>query len=179
MAPVTRHCSMQAPHFRQRSWSITWIFLRDPVIQFIGHFLTQRVHPTHLSVISYLSKLLHTPAGQVLSTIWAMYSSRKYFRVERIGLGALCPSPQRAVSLIIWQSFSILSKSSNVPVPSVILVKISCRRLVPTRQAVQRPHDSSIVNSRKNLAILTMQSSSSKTMSPPEPIMEPMAVKDS
>ena len=41
------------------------------------------------------------------------------------------------------------------------------------------PQDSSTQNSRKNLAMSTIQLSSSMTMRPPEPIMEPMAVRDS
>src|SRR5665648_5327 len=179
IAPSTRHCSLHAPHFRQRASSMTWRSLGLPLIQLAGQCFTQRVHPLHLSVMWYFSKLLQTPAGQFLSTICAIYSSRKYFIVERIGFGADCPSPQREVSLMILPSVSSLSKSSNVPLPSVIFVRISSRRFVPTRQAVQRPQDSSTVNSRKNLAIFTIQSCSSKTISPPDPIMEPMEVKDS
>ena len=42
---------------------------------------------------------------------------------------------------------------------------------------VHLPQDSSTVNSRKNLAISTIQLSSSITIRPPEPIMEPSAIK--
>src|SRR5665647_2396392 len=106
MAPITRHCSIQTPHFTQRSWVMMWRFLGEPEMQLTGHFFAQRPHPTHFSVISNFSRSLHTPAGQDLSTTWARYSSRKYLMVERIGLGAVCPSPQRAVSLIMLASFS-------------------------------------------------------------------------
>ena len=64
-----------------------------------------------------------------------------------------------------------------VPLPSVILLRISSRRRVPIRQGVHLPQDSSTVNSRKNLAMSTMQVSSSMTIRPPEPIMEPMAIR--
>ena len=46
-------------------------------------------------------------------------------------------------------------------------------RFVPTRQGVHFPQLSSWVNSIKNRAISTMQVSSSMTIMPPEPIMEP------
>ena len=39
------------------------------------------------------------------------------------------------------------------------------------------PHDSSTVNSRKNFAMETMQSSSSSTIIAPEPIIEPAAIR--
>ena len=50
-------------------------------------------------------------------------------------------------------------------------------RLVPIRQGVHLPQDSSTVKSRKNRAMSTMQLSSSMTIRPPEPIMEPMAIR--
>ena len=74
-------------------------------------------------------------------------------------------------------SSSIVSRSSMVPLPSVILFSSSSRRLVPTRQGVHLPQLSSTVNSRKNLAMSTMQVSSSMTIRPPEPIMVPMAIR--
>ncbi len=55
--------------------------------------------------------------------------------------------------------------------------RISRRRFVPTRQGVHLPQLSSTVNSRKNLAMSTIQVVSSMTISPPEPIMEPMAIR--
>ena len=76
-------------------------------------------------------------------------------------------------------SSSMVSRSSGSPLPSVILVSRSSRRLVPMRQGEHLPQDSSTMNSRKNLAMSTMQLSSSMTMRPPEPIMEPMAPRDS
>ncbi len=55
--------------------------------------------------------------------------------------------------------------------------RISSILLVPIRQGVHLPQDSSTVKSRKNLAMSTMQLSSSITIRPPEPIMEPMAIR--
>ena len=64
-----------------------------------------------------------------------------------------------------------------VPLPLVIFSSSSKRRLVPTRQGVHLPQLSSTVNSRKNLAMSTMQVSSSMTMRPPEPIMLPISIR--
>ena len=50
-------------------------------------------------------------------------------------------------------------------------------RVVPIRQGAHLPQDSSTVNSRKNLAMSTMQVSSSMTIMPPEPIIEPAAIR--
>ena len=61
--------------------------------------------------------------------------------------------------------------------PLVIFSKISSIRFVPIRHGVHLPQDSSTVNSKKNLAMSTIQSSSSITIRPPEPIMEPMATR--
>ncbi len=47
----------------------------------------------------------------------------------------------------------------------------------PPGRGVNLQQDSSTVNSRKNLAISTMQVSSSMTIRPPEPIMQPMAIR--
>ena len=52
-------------------------------------------------------------------------------------------------------------------------------RRVPTRQGVHLPQDSSWVNSMKKRAISTMQVSSSMTIMPPEPIIEPAWIRDS
>ena len=93
------------------------------------------------------------------------------------GLGAVWPRPHRLLALMNSASSVILSRSSMVPLPEVILSSSSNRRLVPTRQGVHLPQDSSTVNSRKNLAMSTMQVSSSMTMRPPEPIMLPMAMR--
>ncbi len=64
-----------------------------------------------------------------------------------------------------------------VPLPSVMRSRISNRRLVPTRQGMHLPQDSSTLKSRKKRAISTMQLSSSMTIMPPEPIIEPMAIR--
>ena len=58
------------------------------------------------------------------------------------------------------------------------LSNISSILLVPIRHGVHFPHDSSTVNSKKNLDISTIQSVSSKTNIPPEPIIEPIDASD-
>ena len=59
----------------------------------------------------------------------------------------------------------------------MILSKISSNLLVPTRQGVHLPQDSSTVKSRKKRAMSTIQLSSSITIRPPEPIIEPIAIR--
>ena len=90
----------------------------------------------------------------------------------------LAQAAQAAGCAYARHSSSILSRSSIVAVavgnfrpeaPAAAWCRCgrgcTCRRL------------SSTVNSRKNLAISTMQLSSSMTIRPPEPIMEPMAIR--
>ena len=52
------------------------------------------MQPMQSSVTEYVISALHLPAGQRL---WrcASYSSRKYFRVERTGFGAVLPNPHK------------------------------------------------------------------------------------
>ncbi len=83
---------------------------------------------------------------------------------------------------VFFTVFEILfnnSMSSIVAMPSVIFSKILNICLPPTRQGVHFPQDSSIVKSIKNLATFTIQSSSSSTIIPPDPIIEPNAIRES
>src|ERR1019366_3258488 len=65
--------------------------------------------------------IVHTPAGQTWSSIWATYSSLKYRRVLKIGLGALWPSPHKLVLLTMSARDSSVSRSSGTASPLVIL----------------------------------------------------------
>jgi len=69
--------------------------------------------------------------------------------------------------------------SSGLPAPSVMRMRVSRRRFVPSRQGVHLPHDSSWVKLRKNLATSTMQVVSSMNTRPPEPIMAPAEISES
>ena len=69
--------------------------------------------------------------------------------------------------------------SPSTPRPETIRSRISSMRLVPSRHGTHLPHDSSCVKSRKKRATSTMQESSSMTIMPPLPIMEPAAASDS
>ena len=102
----------------------------------------------------------------------------KYWRVLKTGFGAALPRPHNEAVCIVSARFSRSSKSCRVPLPSVILVNISNNLVVPIRQGVHLPQDSSTVNSRKNLAISTIQSDSSRTSIPPEPIIEPIELNE-
>ena len=75
---------------------------------------------------------------------------------------------------MVSASSSSRSRSSSVPLLSMIRSRISSIRLVPSRQGTHLPQDSFCVNSMKNRAVSTMQVSSSMTTKPPEPIMAPM-----
>ena len=65
-----------------------------------GQCWAQIVQPMQSSVIEYLIRALHLPAGQ-RPCRWASYSSRKYRSVESTGFGAVLPRPQRLPCLII------------------------------------------------------------------------------
>ena len=69
--------------------------------------------------------------------------------------------------------------SPSFPFPLVMLVRILSICLMPSRQGTHLPHDSSVRNSMKYLATSTMQVSSSMTIMPPEPIIEPALVSSS
>ncbi|MDU2693052.1 MAG: 2Fe-2S iron-sulfur cluster-binding protein, partial [Intestinibacter bartlettii] len=63
------------------------------------------------------------------------------------------------------------AKKVNIKIPNLcylhILFNISSNLLFPIRRGVHLPHDSSTVNSKKNLDISTIQSVSSRTSIPP------------
>jgi hypothetical protein len=71
------------------------------------------------------------------------------------------------------------SRSSGRPSPRVIRSRIVSNCWVPSRHGVHLPHDSSAVNSRKNLATSTMQLVSSIPTMPPEPTIAPVLTTDS
>jgi hypothetical protein len=71
------------------------------------------------------------------------------------------------------------SMSPSWPSPATMWSRISSMRLVPSLQGTHLPHDSSCVKSMKKRATSTMHESSSMTIMPPLPIIEPAAVSDS
>ena len=120
---------------------------------------------------------MQTLAGQFLSLMWATYSSRKCFSVDKTGLGSVWPSPHIEASLTADPSSSRNSTSPSRPSPFEILVKTSSSASLPSRQALHFPQDSSLVNWTKNLDTSTMQVSSSMTIMPPDPIMAPASFR--
>src|SRR5574341_777441 len=115
----------------------------------------------------------HLFARQYLSFTCSSYSSRKYLMVESTGFGALLPRPQSEPATISLPICSSRSMSPFSPRPVVILSRSSYICQLPTRQGGHLPQDSVLVNERKNFATSTMQSSSSRTTMPPEPMIEP------
>src|SRR5208283_5736441 len=99
--------------------------------------------------------------------------------VLKTGFGAVWPSPHSDEDRMSLPRASSKSMSFDLPLPSVIRVRISRSRWVPIRHGTHLPHDSDLVNSRKYLAMFTMQLLLSRTIMPPEPTMEPTRVSDS
>src|SRR5262245_40458171 len=58
-----------------------------------------------------IAEIEQTPAGQVWSSMWARYSPRKKRKVLNTGLDALCPRPQRLVSVTISARLSSRDRS--------------------------------------------------------------------
>ena len=139
-----------------------------------GQLRKQRPHLVQSSgSTSNFNKATQRLAGHLFSNTWASYSSLKYRKVERTGLGPVCPNPQRAVSFMVFESSSSVSISSGLPRPSHIFSSNCSRRRVPSRQGVHLPQDSSCTKSIKKRAISTIQEFSSITIAPPDPIMAP------
>ena len=95
-------------------------------------------------------------------------------------VGAVCPRPTDAVSLMI-----VTQSSSSF---DIALLALALADAIQNLQhplgaapgtATHLPQDSSCTNSMKKRATSTMQLSSSMTISPPEPMMAPSAESDS
>ncbi len=136
-------------------------------------------HPLHFSLTVYVSSAWHWWAGHRRFAMCASYSDRKYLRVVSTGFGAVWPRPHSELFLTRAARFSSFSTSPSSPLPSVMRTRISSIRLVPTRQNVHFPQDSRCVKSRKNRATSTMHVVSSRTTSPPEPMIAPVLLMDS
>ncbi len=94
------------------SWpSITRVLTSAPV----AHANTSTGAACGVATSAAGASMLQTPAGQRLCTMWSMYSFLKYFSVLRTGLGAVCPRPQRLVSLTVAQRSTSRSRSAMVP----------------------------------------------------------------
>ena len=74
---------------------------------------------------------------------------------------------------MVSHSSSSRARCSSLPSPLVMSVRMSSMCLVPSRQGVHLPQDSSCRKVMKYLATSTMQVCSSMTIMPPEPMMEP------
>src|SRR4030065_733871 len=116
---------------------------------------------------------LQTKAEHLLYLICSIYSSSKYFRVLKTGFGSVWPNPHMEASLIALASSSRTWRSSSLPSPRQILWSISNSSDDPSRQEAHFPQDSSLVKSIKYFATSTTQVSSSITINPPDPIIEP------
>src|SRR3989338_9412959 len=109
----------------------------------------------------------------------AKYSSRKYLKVDTTGFCADCPNPQRDIVLISSLICSNTSRSSSLPSPCVILIRMSSIRVVPTLHGGHFPQDSFAQKARKNLPISTIHVVSSTTTRLPDHIIAPASSNDS
>ena len=100
-------------------------------------------------------------------------------RVESTGFGAVCPRPHSAVALMaLAQLFQLSQMSPSSPRPSTMLFEDFQHAL--GADAARRALAAGLIHGKieeETCAISTMQVSSSMTIMPPEPIMEPMAVR--
>ena len=112
---------MQALHFMHLSLLIFGYSFFCQSIAPTGQISKQRPHLTHFSLItSNFKSSKHTQDLQVLFFIWSSYSSKKYLMVVNTGLGAVLPSPQRAVSFIVVLICCKKLISSSLPTPYAI-----------------------------------------------------------
>ena len=132
----------------------------------------QRAADTFFLVDFKMKQVLADAGAALLFEYVLLVFVTEIFKSAEHGIGSRLSETAKSVVLDVVAQLSISSRSSIVAVPSVTFVKSSSRRLQPTRQGVHFPQDSSTVNSRKNLAMSTMQLSSSITISPPLPIMD-------
>ena len=157
----------------QRSWSMTCGSRRVPVMHSTGQFRrTDRA--AHALSDDFVVDQAPRSAGRaaLLGDVGQVFVAEVRQRAED-RIGAARPSPQSEDFLISRASRFSLSMSSIVALPAVMRSRISIIRSVPSRQGVHLPHDSSCEKVMKNLAISTMQSSSSRTIMPPLPMIEP------
>ena len=102
------------------------------------------------------------------------------FRDDDLALKPVFNSSKVTCSKAFIASLTELEvKQLGLPSPSQILLRISTKWRVPTRQGTHLPHDSFWVNSWKNRATSTMQVFSSMITSPPEPMIAPTSCTDS
>ena len=168
---------MHAPQRMHFSVSIMCGTFFSPVIASLGQTFLHFPHAVHFSSsILYVMRSLQTPAGHLLSLIWALYSSVKYLIVLSTGFGAVWPSAHREASDTTQLSSSRSSISPSFPSPRVIASTSSYILRVPSRHVVHFPQLSSFRKFRKYLAVSTIQVLSSMTIMPPEPIIEPTSV---
>src|SRR5664280_190049 len=95
------------------------------------------------------------------------------------GLGAVPPSAQSDQPFTTSEISSSSSMSPSRPSPAQILLSTLSIWHIPSRQGAHLPQDSSDRKFRKYLAVSTMQVSSSITIMPPDPIIEPALASSS
>ena len=144
----TGQANRQISHLVHNSWSMVCFSCGRNGMASTGQSCAQIVQPMHSSFTSYRMSGVHLPAGQRPCRC-ASYSSRKYLNVDKIGLGAVFPKPHKLPFFVQRAKFSSSSKSVDLAFPSHKLFMMSSIRLVPVRQKVHFPHDSSCVNDRK------------------------------
>ena len=129
-----RQDSKHVPHVIHVIWSIICVSFILPVIALVGHDLRHNVHPEHLSdEITYDMSFFTIKSRHYFSFLYGLgiFHHRNIFKDVRIGLGAVCPKPQKDASLIVYASCRSRSLSAILPLPSVISFNICSICLVP------------------------------------------------
>ncbi len=140
------HFSKQVMHLMHFSLSMRATSFFFQVMASTGQLRKQRPHLVHSSgSTSNLNNSMQRLAGHFFSNTCASYSSLKYLKVERTGLGPVCPNPQRDASFMVFESSSSVSISSGFPGPHRFFPVIAtgaaslrdrvciCRRIHPAR----------------------------------------------
>src|SRR5207248_2664178 len=110
------------------------------------------------------------PVRSVLVSCIYSTSLGKYFKTVSTGLGAAWPKPQIDASIIAWDNS--LSRGASHCFCSINWSAL----IVPTRQGVHWPHDSSAKNFMRLRAALEALSLSESTTIAAEPMKQPYSV---
>ena len=132
------------PHLTQSSWSISWGSPASPGIAPTGHSRTQARQPVQVS--GFDGVFQQGPANQgrtfFMQDMGLVFLPEVLQGAEHRVDGAL-PQAAEGGGAMVAHSSSISARCSSWPSPWVISVRISSRCLVPSRQGVHLPQDSS------------------------------------
>ena len=169
------------PFLRSSSLALAGGLPTLPEMQLTGQFLAQRPHVMQSAgSMVKVSRSRQTPAGHFFSRTWASYSSRKYRSVESTGFGAVLPRRAEGRCLhrvrdVLQQRQVVRSRLARADLVQDFVHALVCPRGRACTCRRTRSAGSSGSSGRRPPCRL----SSSMTIMPPEPIMEPASVRRS